>query len=107
MTVERTVEPSPDSVARANRQRAVREEGARALADANRRAIEVRLNVQRLRPLREARLAGESSARVAPPPPKEKAQQRECWTRLPGSARYRHRDRSQGFVKGWEEAYAE
>lgn len=72
MTVKRTGEPSPDSVARANRQRVAREEGAQALADANRRAVEVRLNMQRLRALREARLGDETSARMAPPPPKQK-----------------------------------
>jgi hypothetical protein len=72
MTVKRTGEPSPDSVARANRQRVAREEGAQALADANRRAVEVRLNMQRLRALREARLAEETSARMAPPPPKKR-----------------------------------
>ena len=72
MTVKRTIEPSPDSVSRANRQRVVRKEGARALADANRRAVEVRPNVQRLRALREARLAEESGAQLAPPTPKKK-----------------------------------
>lgn len=72
MTVKRTGEPSAESVARANRQRLAREEGAQALADAERRAIEVRLNMQRLRALREARLAEETSARTAPPPAKKK-----------------------------------
>ena len=72
MTAKRTGEPSPDSVARANRMRLAREEGAQALADANRRAVEVRLNMQRLRALREARLAEETSARTAPPLPKKK-----------------------------------
>jgi len=72
MTAKRTGEPSPESVARANRQRLAREEGAQALADAERLAIEVRLNMQRLRALREARLAEETSARMAPPPAKKK-----------------------------------
>jgi hypothetical protein len=66
------VEPSPESVARANRQRLAREEGAQAIADAERRAVEIRLNMQRLRALREARLLEEASARTAPPPAKKK-----------------------------------
>lgn len=48
-------EPSPEAIARANRQRLAQEEGARAIADAERRAIEVRQNMRRLRALREAR----------------------------------------------------
>ena len=72
MTAKRTSEPSPESVARADRHRLAREEGAQALADAERRAIEVRLNMQRLRALREARLAEETSTRTAPPPAKKK-----------------------------------
>jgi hypothetical protein len=66
------VEPSPESVARANRQRLAREEGAQAIADAERQAVETRLNMQRLRALREARLLEEASARTAPPPAKKK-----------------------------------
>ncbi|MBB4373726.1 hypothetical protein GGD63_006554 [Bradyrhizobium sp. cir1] len=72
MTGKRTAEPSPDSIARVNRQRVAREEGALALADANRRAVEVRLNMQRLRALREAKLLEQASARTALPPAKKK-----------------------------------
>lgn len=72
MTVKRTGEPSAESVARANRQRLAREEGAQALADAERRAIEIRLNMQRLRALREARLAEDDSARTVLRPAKKK-----------------------------------
>ncbi len=72
MIVKRTCEPSPDSVARANRQRLAREEGAQALADANRRAVQVRLNMQRLRALREARLAEDASARSVSRPARKK-----------------------------------
>jgi hypothetical protein len=68
MTAKRTGEPSPESVARANRQRLAREEGAQALADAERRAIEIRLNMQRLRGLRESRLAEDASAQTNPRP---------------------------------------
>jgi hypothetical protein len=66
------VEPSPESVARANRQRLAREEGAQAIADAERRAVEIRLNMQRLRALREARLADEVSAHAVTPPARKK-----------------------------------
>jgi hypothetical protein len=52
---KKPAEPSPEAIARANRQRLAQEEGARAMADAERRAIEVRQNMQRLRALREAR----------------------------------------------------
>lgn len=72
MTVKRTGEPSAESVGRANRQRLAREEGAQALADAKRRAIEIRLIMQRLRALREARLAEDASARTVPRPAKKK-----------------------------------
>jgi hypothetical protein len=72
MTGKRTAEPSPDSIARANRQRVAREEGAQALADANRRAVEVRLNMQRLRALREANQLEQASARTVRPPAKKK-----------------------------------
>ena len=72
MTAKRTGEPSPASVARADRLRLAREEGAQALVDANRRAVEVRLNMQRLRALREARLAEETGVRTTPALPKKK-----------------------------------
>ncbi|MGE5157906.1 MAG: transcriptional regulator [Gemmatimonas sp.] len=52
---KKPAEPSPEAIARANRQRLAQEEGARAMADAEKRAVEVRQNMQRLRALREAR----------------------------------------------------
>jgi len=64
MSGKRTAEPSPESIARANRQRLAQEEGARALADADRQAVEIRKNMQRLRALREAKLAEEVSGRT-------------------------------------------
>ena len=63
MSGKRPAEPSPETVARAERQRLALEEGARAMADAERRAIEIRQNMQRLRALREAREADEVSKR--------------------------------------------
>jgi hypothetical protein len=64
MVSRKSAEPSPVSVARANRQRLAQEEGVRAMADVEQRAIAIRKNMQRLRALREAKEAQEP---VAPP----------------------------------------
>ncbi|MGY3531230.1 hypothetical protein [Bradyrhizobium embrapense] len=53
----RKPDPSPASLARADRQRLAAEEGARAMADVERDALAVRKNMERLRALREAREA--------------------------------------------------
>lgn len=58
MATKKSAEPSPESIARANRQRLAAEEGARAMADIEQEAITVRKNMERLRALREAREAG-------------------------------------------------
>lgn len=58
-------ESSPESIARANRQRLAAEEGARAMADVEQKAIAVRKNMERLRALREAREAEEQKTPVA------------------------------------------
>lgn len=62
MVSSRSAEPSPVSVARANRQRLAREEGVRAMADVEKDAIAIRKNMERLRALREAKEAQEASA---------------------------------------------
>jgi len=67
MAGKKPAEPSPESIARANRQRLAAEEGARAMADVERKAIAVRKNMERLRALREAREAQEVRTRVALP----------------------------------------
>jgi hypothetical protein len=67
MADKKSAEPSPESIARANRQRLAVEEGARAMAEAEQRAIAVRKNMERLRALREAKEAEEVSTRVALP----------------------------------------
>jgi hypothetical protein len=54
MTGRKSADPSPESIARANRQRLAAEEGARAMADVERQAVAVRKNMERLRALREA-----------------------------------------------------
>lgn len=61
MSDKKSVQPSPESTARAERQRLAQEEGARAMADAERQAVEVRRNMQRLRALREAKEAAEGT----------------------------------------------
>jgi hypothetical protein len=63
----KTDEPSPTSVARANRQRLAREEGVRAMADVEKSAMAVRKNMERLRALREAKEAEEAREASALP----------------------------------------
>jgi hypothetical protein len=62
MVNRKSDEPSPVSVARANRQRLAKEEGVRAMADVEKSAVSVRKNMERLRALREAKEAEEASA---------------------------------------------
>jgi hypothetical protein len=59
MSGKKPAETSPESIARAERQRLAQEEGIRAMADLEREATEVRSNMERLRALREAREADE------------------------------------------------
>jgi hypothetical protein len=61
MASMKSAEPSPVSIARANRQRLAREEGVRAMADVEKSAIAVRKNMERLRALREAKEAQDAS----------------------------------------------
>lgn len=67
MAGKKSADPSPESIARANRQRLAAEEGARAMADVEQKAISVRKNMDRLRALREAREAEEMRTPVVPP----------------------------------------
>lgn len=66
MAGKKSADPSPESIARANRQRLAAEEGARAMADVEQKAIAVRKNMDRLRALREAREAEEIRTPVVP-----------------------------------------
>ncbi|WP_225162070.1 transcriptional regulator [Bradyrhizobium sp. BRP56] len=66
MSVRKPAESSPESMARANRKRLAAEEGASAMAEVGRQAIEVRRNMARLRELRETREA--AATRLAPLP---------------------------------------
>ena len=76
MSSKKSLEPSPESLARAERQRLAQEEGAQAMADAERRAVEVRQNMQRLRALREAKEADENGVRASLPQPAKKRRSR-------------------------------
>jgi hypothetical protein len=65
MVSRKSGEPSPESIARADRQRIAAEEGKQAMAEIARQAIAVRENMARLRALREA---GEMNAEAVQPP---------------------------------------
>jgi hypothetical protein len=69
MSARKSAEPSPDSIARFNRRRLAAEEGARALADVERQAIDVRKNMARLRELRETKEATDATLRASLPAP--------------------------------------
>jgi uncharacterized small protein (DUF1192 family) len=73
MVSRKSVEPSPASTARANRQRLAQEEGVRAMADVEQRAAAVRKNMERLRALRQASEAQRPAAEPASPTRKKKA----------------------------------
>ncbi|MBR1168382.1 transcriptional regulator [Bradyrhizobium sp. DASA03005] len=80
MSARKSAEPSPESIARSERQRLAAEEGARAIADVERRAVDIRSNMARLREQREAKEAAEQAAkqaadvsfRASAPPPKKR-----------------------------------
>jgi cold shock protein len=66
-------EPSPESIARTNRQRLAQEEGARAMVDVEQRAVAVRKNMDRLRALRKAEEAKAPPVVAAPKKKSKKA----------------------------------
>ena len=76
MADRKSTEPSPESIARANRQRVAQEEGVKAMADVARDAVSIRKNMERLRALREAREA-EQAASPQPDPAPAKKKKRE------------------------------
>lgn len=72
----RNTDPSPAQAARENRLRLAKEEGVRAMEDAQREAVAVRKNMDRLRDLRlakEAEAIREQIATGIPPKAKPKA----------------------------------
>jgi hypothetical protein len=73
MVSRKTAEPSPERIARANRQRLAQEEGVRAMLDVEQKSTAIRKNMERLRLLREAREAQETIDQAAlPDVPKKK-----------------------------------
>ena len=68
MVSRKSAEPSPESIARAERQRVAQEEGARAMADVAREAVSVRKTMERLRALRLAKEAEEAVQPAAETP---------------------------------------
>lgn len=73
MNARKPAVPSPEAIARADRQRLAAEEGVRAIADVERQAVEVRKNMVRLRELREAKeVADVALAATQPIPPVKK-----------------------------------
>lgn len=64
---------SPEQIARAEKQRVARVEGAKAMIDADKDAIALRKNMERLRALRLAREAEEAANAPAAAPKKRKA----------------------------------
>lgn len=65
MSAKKPAELSPEGIARSDRKRLAAEEGARALADVDRQAIEVRKNMARLRQVREAKEAADEALRAS------------------------------------------
>lgn len=72
MSAKKPAESSPEGIARSDRKRLAAEEGARALADVERQAIEVRKNMARLRELRETKEAADVARRASLPAPSPK-----------------------------------
>ncbi|WP_061019978.1 hypothetical protein [Bradyrhizobium sp. CCH5-F6] len=87
MIARKSAEPSPEGIARSNRKRLAAEDGARAMADAEKHAVEVRKNMARLRELREAREVSETALRASLPPPAPKKRKKAGATVKPSSAR--------------------
>ncbi|QQO12795.1 transcriptional regulator [Bradyrhizobium diazoefficiens] len=77
MSAKKSAEPTPEGIARLTRQRLAAEEGARAMADAERRSIELRKNMARLRELREAKEAADATVRASQPAPAPKKRARK------------------------------
>jgi hypothetical protein len=69
MSARKSAEPTPESIARSNRQRLAAEEGARAMADVGKQAVDVRKNMARLRELREAKEAADATLQESLPAP--------------------------------------
>jgi len=77
MSARRTADPSPEAIARADRQRLAAQEGAQAIADVEQKAADVRKNMARLRELREAREAADAAREASSPSPASKKRTRK------------------------------
>ncbi|WP_298881300.1 transcriptional regulator [uncultured Bradyrhizobium sp.] len=78
MSARKTAELSPEGIARSDRKRLAAEDGARARADVERQAMEVRKNMARLREMREAKEAADAALQAALPAPAVKKRSRKA-----------------------------
>jgi len=69
MSGKKPAESSPEGIARSNRKRLAAEEGALAIADVQKQAVEVRKNMARLRELRQTKEAADAIRQASLPAP--------------------------------------
>jgi len=69
MSARKSAEPSPEGIARQNRQRLAAQEGAQAMHDAEKQAVDIRKNMARLRELRQAKEAADATLQASLPAP--------------------------------------
>lgn len=72
MSARKSAVPSPEAVARSDRRRVAAQEGAQAIAEVERQAVEARKNMARLRELREAKEAADAALAATLPAPAAK-----------------------------------
>ena len=78
MSARKTAELSPEGIARSDRKRLAAEDGARARADVERQAMEVRKNMARLLEIREAQEAADAALQAALPAPSVKKRSKKA-----------------------------
>lgn len=77
MSVRKSPALSPEAIARADRRRLAAEEGARAIGDVERQAIDIRKNMARLRELREAKEVADAALAASRPLPVPKKRKKK------------------------------
>ena len=77
MSGKKPAELSPEGIARSNRKRLAAEEGALAIADVQKQAVEVRKNMARLRELRQTKEAADAIRQASLPAPAPKKRTRK------------------------------
>jgi len=77
MSGKQPAESSPEGIARSNRKRLAAEEGALAIADVQKQAVEVRKNMARLRELRQTKEAADAIRQASLPAPAPKKRTRK------------------------------